>query len=396
MKRWTSWVAIAIVLAVLGGGVWRAISARQAQQQAHSAGAKQSTPATLTLQPSEVITLQARSWPLDLPISGVLHALQTAVVKARIAGELQGLHVREGDSVRAGQLLARIDPTETTARLRQAQQQAHAAQAQMHISQRQYDNNKALVEKGFISATALQTSADTLRGAQASHEAAQAGVDVLQKTLQDTQLHSPITGQIAQRLAQNGERVGVDTRVLEVVNLDHLELEALIAPSDAAQVRIGQQAQLSIEGSTLAIAAKVVRINPSTQAGSRATPVYLHVDTRSAGADHVLLRQGLFVQGVLHTGEQHMLAVPLHTVRIDKPQPYVQVIEQGRIAHRSVRTGARVQREDATWIGVQGLSEGAQLTVGALGLLREGTPVHIAPQPATPAAPATPSASAAH
>lgn len=384
MKPWTAWVAATLVLGVLGGGAWRSVNARKAQQQAQAQAVQQRTPSALTLQPAEVLTLEPRLWQLNLPLSGTLRALQTASVKARIAGELQNLQVREGDSVRVGQVLARIDPTETTARLRQAQQQSQAAQAQVQINQRQYDNNRALVEKGFISATALQTSLDNLQAAQASYEAALAAAQVLQKSLQDTELRSPIQGQVAQRLAHNGERVGVDARVLELVNLSRLEVEALIAPSDAAQVRIGQSAQLTIEGSPLPIVARVVRINPSAQAGSRAVPVYLEIDSRSSGAAQPLLRQGLFVQGILHTGQAHMLAVPLDAVRIDKPQPYVQVIERGQTVQRSVRTGARVQKDDATWVGIEGLAAGAQIIAGSLGMLREGTPVHIQAAPSTP------------
>ena len=87
-----------------------------------------------------------------------------------MAGELQGLTLREGDTVKAGQEVARIDPTEARARLRQAQQQADAAKSQVDINQRQYNNNRALVDQGFISATALVTSQASLEAAKASYQ----------------------------------------------------------------------------------------------------------------------------------------------------------------------------------------------------------------------------------
>lgn len=99
------------------------------------------------------------------------------MVKAYVAGELRGLTVREGDTVKKGQPLARIDATEAEARLRQAQQQADASRAQLSIAQRNHDNNVALVQKGFISTTALVTSQANLDSARANLAAAQAAAD---------------------------------------------------------------------------------------------------------------------------------------------------------------------------------------------------------------------------
>lgn len=384
MKRWIPWVAAAIVIAVLGSGVLRAVTARKAQQQALVQATEQRAEAVLTLQPEELLAVRRQALVLGLPVSGALRALQSASVKARVAGELQDLTVREGDSVRAGQVVARIDATETAARLRQAQQQADAAKAQVDISQRQFNNNRALVDQGFISTTALETSQASLQSAQASYQAATAAADVARKALEDTVLRSPISGQVAQRLAQNGERVGVDLRVLDIVDLSRLELEALVAPADAAQVRVGQQARLQLEGSPLPVTATVVRINPSAQSGSRAVPVYLEIDTASAGPARPLLRQGLFVQGVLETGRAEPLAVPLDAVRTDKPQPYVQAVENDRIVHHGVRTGARAQVDGTAMVAVEGVPEGTLIVAGALGPLREGTPVRRAPAAAAP------------
>lgn len=386
MKRWTPWVAAAIVLALLGHGAWRAVSARKAQQQAQAALSQERALTPIVLQKSELLTLEVRAIEANLPVSGVLRALHSASIKARVPGELQGLALREGDSVRAGQEVARIDATESAARLRQAQQQAEAAQAQVEIARRQLDNNRALVSQGFISSTALQTTEANWQAAQANWQAANAAADVARKALQDTVLRSPISGQVAQRLAQNGERLGVDAKVLEVVDLSRLELEALIAPADTPLLRLGQQAQLQLEGSTHLVSATLVRINPSAQAGSRALPVYLAIDAAQAGAARALLRQGLYVQGLLATGSTQALALPVAAVRNDKPQPYVQTVENGKVAHRTVQLGARSQIDGAPWASVaEGLQPGAQVLLGGVGLLREGTPVQAATDDGAPA-----------
>ena len=389
MKRWIPWLVAAVVVVLLGGGVWRAMAARQVQQKALAEANAQRAQAPLQLAADEVLQVRRQNLAVGVPVSGTLRAVDSAMVKARAGGELQGLALREGDSVKAGQEVARIDPTEARARLRQAQQQAEAARSQVDINQRQYANNRALVDQGFISATALVTSQASLEAAQSSYQAAVAAADVARKALEDTVLRSPISGMVAQRLAQPGERVGVDTRIIEVVDLSRLELEALLNPADSVAVRVGQKAQLTIEGVGAPVPATVMRINPSAQAGSRTVPVYLRVEQPASATP---LRQGLFVQGTLDTGRADVLAVPLDAVRTDKPAPYLQVLKDGRVAYAEVRTGHRAVVDGQTLVAVEGVPEGTAVIAGRIGQLREGTAVTLAASIAAPAPAPSPAA----
>ena len=376
MSRWlkTALVLLALIAVVALG--WRGHAARQATRQAQSAPVKDPV---IELSAIDMATAHVVELTSGLPISGALKAVNSAIVKARVPGELQGLTVREGDRVEAGQVIARVESTEYADRVRQAQQQADAAKAQVEIAQRQVDNNAALVRQGFISKTAADNSLASLNTAQANHRAAQAGIDVLRKSLADTVLRAPISGQVSQRLAQPGERVAPEARIVEIVDLSRLELEASISPADSVAVRVGQQALLRIEGVAQPVAATVARINPSAQAGSRSVLIYLTVAAQPG------LRQGLFAQGQLATETQRALAVPLNAVRTDKPLPYVQVVEGDRIAHRTVQTGVRGQVDGELWVAVQGVADGARLLRGAAGVVREGTQVKLA----APVAPAS-------
>ncbi|NMM77977.1 efflux transporter periplasmic adaptor subunit [Acidovorax sp. SRB_14] len=382
-KRWIPWLVAALVVCLVGAGVLRAVLARQAQQRSLAVASAPAAAVAMEIAPGEIWTVRRQNLVLGVPVSGTLRAVQSATIKARVAGELQGLTLREGDSVRAGQEVARIEAVEMQARLRQAQQQADAARAQVDIGQRQFDNNRALVDQGFISRTALDTSQASLQAAQSSYQAALAAAEVARKSLTDTVLRSPISGQVAQRLAQNGERVAVEARILEVVDLSAMEVEALLAPADALAVRVGQAARLQIEGHGGPVSATVARINPSAQAGSRTVPVYLAVEGVQVDA---VLRQGLFVQGTLDTGAADLLAVPLDAVRTDKPAPYVQVADNGRVAHRNVRTGARSQADGQALVAVEGLPEGAQVLAGRVGPLPEGTALRLPPASSAPPA----------
>ena len=379
MKSWLKWALLALVVALLASGVWRALSARKVQREAVAQLDAKNTQAVVELGATDVVQVKTRELATGLAISGALKAVNTAMVKARVAGELQGLSVREGDSVKAGQIIARVDATEYKARVQQAQQQAQAARAQVDIARRNFDNNRSLVQQGFISKTAADSSTASLAAAEATYQAAQAGADVASKALQDTVLRAPIAGLISQRLAQPGERVSVEARIVEIVDLRQLELEASLSASESVAVRVGQNAVLQIEGVSQPVTAKVIRINPSTLAGSRAVLVYLSVDAAPG------LRQGLFAQGTLGIDHVQALAVPLSAVRTDQPQPYVQLISGHQVLHQTVEMGARGERDGQTLVSIKGLAENANVLSGSVGTLRAGTVVKFT-SPATPAA----------
>ena len=383
MKKSTLWILSAVAVAALLAGGARWASQRQAAKDLPLA----TTPAlpSIELASSDVFTAQSQTLSLGVAVSGALKASQSAFVKARVAGELQTLSVREGDRVQAGQVIAQVDPTEYQARVRQAQQQAAAARAQLEIAQRQFDNNQALVNQGFISQTALLTSQASLNGAKATHAAALAGLDLAQKSLTDATLRSPLSGVVAQRLVQPGERVAVEARLIEVINLSQLEMEAALTPEDASRVRVGMTAKLQVEGVDEPVMAKVLRINPSAQMGSRSIVIYLGIAGREG------LRQGLFAQGSLGTQNLQVLAVPVGSVRTDKPQPYVQVVQDGQVRHITVQTGVRSEGTQQSWVAVKGLSEGAQVLSASVGAVREGVQAKFTTlSPDALAKPATP------
>jgi membrane fusion protein (multidrug efflux system) len=387
MKRPAKWLLSLLAVAILGTAIARVLIARKAEQAQSTTAPKAA--AALELAPTDLITLRVEELARTLEVSGSVSAVNSAFVKARVAAELKTVLVREGDTVRAGQLLAQLDTTEFDWRLRQADQQAQAARAQLDIAQRSLQNNNALVAQGFISATVLDNAVSTEAGAQATLQAALAGMELARKARADTTVTAPISGQIAQRLVQPGERVPVDAKLLEIVDLSKLEMQASIAPEDAGQLHVGAAARLRVDGIDAPVMARVVRINPSAQAGSRALLAYLELQPNPA------LRQGLFARGTIELERRTVLALPLNALRTDQAQPYALRVDGGRIIQRVLRLGARGQSGTTEVVEVlQGLSEGERVLAGSIGAVRDGTAVRLATA-APPAAAASAGASAA-
>lgn len=396
-----TWMLRALALLVvlgLGTGTWRALQIKRSQQQHLQAQQTMSAP-PLRATAQDWMVLRPLTLPLQVPVSGTLTAVDSGVVKARVSGELKDLTLREGDSVQQGQVLARVDATESEARWRQARLQAEAAQAQVAIQQRQFDNNRALVAQNFISPTALTTSEANLQAAQANYAAAQAAADAARKVLNDTVLRSPIAGQIARRWVQNGERVNIDAPVVEVVNLSALELQAPLPAPDALHVQPQQSASLQVEGNAQVFAARVVRISPSAQSGSRAVPVFLRMQSGTG----VQLRPGMFVQGHIATGSVTALAVPLDAVRNDQPQPYVQLVKDGSVYHQPVELGVQAVPANSPsqrpWVVVRdpadALKPGSAVLLASMGALPQGTQVNLQPPPTDAPRATSPSAATA-
>ena len=373
MKRWMKWAIPVVAVLVLGAFVGRAIKMKK-QDEAAAVGAPAAP--VLELAAADVIVLRPLELTRTLAVSGGLKAVNSAVVKAKVAAEIKSLTVREGDSVTAGQVIGRLDTAEYDLRLRQAEQTAASARAQLDIAKRALENNRALVAQGFISATGLQTSVSNEAAAQASWQAAAAATELARKSRADSVLVAPISGVVSQRMAQPGERVGVDARIVEIVDLSRIELEAAVAPEDVGGVQIGHVARLSVDGLAAPVTAKVVRINPSTQSGTRAVLVYLALQPQPG------LRQGLFARGSIEMQRKTALAVPVAAVRIDQAQPYVLAVQNGKVALRSVGLGLRGEAPiDGRVESMVELTSGAQagdtLLRATAGAVRDGTVVKL-------------------
>jgi RND family efflux transporter MFP subunit len=389
MNKSLRWILAAAVLIVLAAVALRAVQQRRA---AAPPAAPTAAAVELELTDADLATVQRLELRRTLDISGSVKAVRSAVVKAKVAAEVRSIAAREGEPVKRGQVLVQLDTTELDWKLRQAEQTAGAARAQLDIARRTLENNRALVTQGFISATALDTAVSNEAAAQSNLQAALAAVELARKARSDAVLAAPIDGIVSQRLVQPGERVGVDARLLEIVDLSQLELEAAVPPEDVVSLQIGAPATLDVDGLDRTVTARVARIAPAAQAGSRAVMVYLAID------GHPALRQGLFARGRVELERRNERAVPASAIRTDRAQPYLLVVEGERIVRREVRPGAAGVADGVAMRAIgDALPEGTRVLAGAVGSVREGTPVRltaVAPATASASAPATPAAGA--
>lgn len=319
-----------------------------------------------------------------ITVSGALRARNQAVVKAKVAGEIREVLVREGEAVTAGQVLIRIDGSEYQARIAQATGALQAARGQLEIAGKARDNNRALLEKGFISKNAFDNSASQYAIAQANIDSARGALDIAQKSLADTVLRAPIAGLISRRSVQPGEKVSADNLLLEIVDLRQMEMAASVPAPDIAQIKLGQPVSIRVDGISQAIAGSVVRINPTTEAGSRSILAYIQIDNPNGA-----LRGGMFAQAELTLSQKSgVLSVPQSAIRQVDGRTLVYAIENGVLTEKAVTLGLEGNDDNGAAVEIAaGLTAGAQVVKANLGHLQAGTPARLATNAAN-AAPA--------
>ena len=366
--------AIGIVAALAAAGL-AAVRGKRAEQEPAVAA-----PVAEFLQ-NDLYFVEPGALERALPLTGSLAPLTEATVKAKVAGELIAVTVREGESVKHGQVLARIDPTEVQARVAARQADVEAAKAQLVWAEKNRSQQKALLDKSFISQSAFDNIQSNYDVAAAKLRAADAELVVARKSLGDAVLVAPFSGIVSLRHAQPGERVALDAKVVSIVDLLRLQLEATVPPAAIGQVKVGQPINFRVEGfGEREFAGRIERINPAATTGSRSISVYAVIDNREG-----LLRGGMFAQGSLTLSRiDQALAVPASAVREEIGQTYVYVIDDGMVKRKNVKVGppdavGRVQVLD-------GLAAGDRIVRVNLGSLREGVAARLAgPQPAASA-----------
>jgi membrane fusion protein (multidrug efflux system) len=378
LKRRSFWIVLVIML-LLAGGVTAVLKQGQPVKPAVPAAA---APLELEFLPTDVTEVKPRDLRQILRLSGSLRAVNQAAVKARVAGEVREVLVREGETVKAGQVLVTMDVSEYRARMEQARGALQAARGQLEIAAKTRDNNKALLAKGFISKNAFDNAESQFDIAQANVESANGALNVAQKSMNDTVIRAPISGLVSSRSVQPGEKVSSDNRLLDVVDLQKMEMEAAVPTSDIMNIAPGQEVLVKVEGLSDPLSGKVVRINPSIQSGSRSVPVYIQVDNPQGR-----LRVGMFGEAHLTLAKKPgVLTIPQSAVQGEADHPYVYAIENGRLARKPVTLGIRGHdgAGDAVEV-VKGLENGAQIVNSNLGMLAPGTAVRFA-RTSTPAA----------
>jgi len=357
-KRWVVGGLAAVVAVALIAGV--AIG-RNADK------AKGKPEVTLEFTQREVVQPTLAALPVTIAFSGPLVAPQTAAARAR--GTLQALYVAEGSRVKAGQVIGTLDLDELSGRLNERNAMLESARTVLAQAERTHASNQKLSDQQFISPIALENSRAALETARAQVNAAKAQVDSLQATWRDSALRAPISGVVSKRHAVPGEKLGLEQQaVVTIVDLSRLELAGSVGTHEVSLLEPGMPVQVQVEGVAKPVTARLARIAPAAEAGTRSIGVTVEL----ANPDE-LYRAGQYALArVVLADNRQRLTLPASAIGSVAGQEHVWVIEGGQLARRAVTTGRRDEATGRVEL-LQGVPPGAQVLAARFDNLREGT-----------------------
>jgi membrane fusion protein (multidrug efflux system) len=326
--------------------------------------------------PVEVATTQRAEMAALYTGTAPIEADRRALVMPKVTGEIRAVLADEGQHVKAGQVLARLDGD-------QLRLEVALNEATMRKLERDYNRNLELQQKGLVSATAIDNLKYELEAAKASWELAR-----LQ--LSYTEIRSPIAGTVTQRLdlVKVGNTVtpvggvieSADSSLFVVEDLETLMLRVNVPERELSKLSVGQPAELAFDAVPGRVfKGEIALISPSIDPATATFAVRIRV-TETGG----LLRPGMFARvAIVYERKPDALQIPRTALLDTDGQPKVFVVKDGKAAERAVKLGL----SNGGWIEVtEGLTDGEQVVVVGQGAVKPGAAVRVVNSSARPAA----------
>ncbi len=254
--------------------------------------------------------------------TAAIEAYAEADVIARVAGEVREILVEEGDEVREGQILARLDGDRLRLELNESA-------ARLRRLQRDYERNVNLREQGLISEGDFDRIKYDLEALQAEHNLASLELDY-------TQIRAPIDGVISERYIKLGNTLSVNDATFRVTSLDPLVAYLFVPEREFQNIRAGQPVGLDIDAlDGPPVISEVTRVSPIVDpvTGTFKITIEIYDEQRR-------IKPGMFARiGVVYDTHVNALQVPRSALVEDLGEVSVFVVEEGIAVRRIVETG---------------------------------------------------------
>jgi RND family efflux transporter MFP subunit len=305
-------------------------------------------------------------------ISGTLIAQRQATLRAEVAGAVTQVYAEQGQPVKTGQVLLRLDDAAIRDAVLSAKSQERTANEAVVVAKRNAERSERLSQAGALAERDLEQARWSVMNAEAALADASSRLANATKQLDKTAIRAPFAGVVSERQANAGDVLQVGNPAVSVVDPASLRLEANVPVSALAVLKIGTAVDFEVSGyEGKSFTGRVERINPAVDPATRQVRIYVDIPN-SAGR----LVAGLFAQGRVATEQRNALAIPLTGVDFKTPTPSVRRLRGGRVELVAVELG--MQDDLLQLVEIRsGLVPGDTVLVGPGAGVAVGTPVRI-------------------
>jgi RND family efflux transporter MFP subunit len=347
-------------------------------------GADAASAAPLLISPEDLVTVRSNALSSGPSITGSIQPERRADLRAEVPAVVLQVLKENGDAVRRGDLLVRLDDTAIRDSLTSAEASARAAGQAYEQAERQFERMTTLRKSGMASAQALEDAEIRRNNAQSDLAAARTRAVQARQQLQRTEARAPFDGIVSDRKVSAGDTAQIGKELVKVIDPRSMRFEGLVSADNIGEVKVGQPVVFRVNGyGEQDFSGRIARLNPAANATTRQVEVL--VEFTGPGEQPKLA--GLYAEGRIETHSTTGLTIPATALVRDGDKAFAWRLTGNALQKVSLVIGDRDARS-GDFVLKSGLAEGDRLIRHPAATLKDGqkTEMAAAPNPSPPPA----------
>jgi RND family efflux transporter MFP subunit len=330
----------------------------------------------------DLITLRQDMLGSGPSITGSIQPERRADLRAEVSAVVLAVLKENGDPVKRGDLLVRLDQTSIRDSLMAAQASMAAADQAFEQAERQFQRMKTLRETGVVSTQQLEDVEIRRNTARSDREAARTRMVTARQQLERTEVRAPFDGIVSDRKVSAGDTAQVGKELLKVIDPSSLRFEGLVSADAVGQIEPGQEVWFRIHGyADREFTGTVTRVNPAVNITTRQVEVLVSFDDARQQPNVA----GLYAEGRVETKSQAALALPTASIVREGDHAFAWRVKDGKVNKVPVNLGVRDARSGSFTVQ-SGLVEGDAVLRYPNSTLKDGQAVQTGAEAAAVAA----------
>ncbi|HLT91067.1 MAG TPA: efflux RND transporter periplasmic adaptor subunit [Woeseiaceae bacterium] len=333
-------------------------------------------PAPLLLSPDDLLSVSESALASGPLITGSVEAERRADLRAEVSAVVLEVLKENGDPVRRGDLLVRLDPTAIRDALTSAEASARAAELAYEQAERQYQRILKLREENLVSAQQLEDAEVRRNSAQSEAEAARTRVVAARQQLERTEVRAPFDGLVSNRKVSAGDTASVGKELMQVMDPASMRFEGRVSADSIGEVAAGQKVHFRVQGFDQSdFTGTVVRVNPAANEMTRQVEVLVSFDD----PERIPRVAGLYAEGRIAARTATHLTLPAASIQRDGDHAFAWRFKDGTLQRVEIDLGVHDART-GRYVVDAGLTEGDTVLRFPGSTLKDGQPAQLAGQ----------------